>query len=131
MDPLNGYRKTGYRATRYRSSAPRSRRKLILFCRHPVAQERFARLLSKAGFEVVVSPELRQQNPESTTHQAMPASLAVLDCSDAQAAVEFVRMLRIKQPNLAVLALLPKLESPHTYSLLRLGVKGLWAYSKP
>jgi rhodanese-related sulfurtransferase len=70
MDPLNGYRKTGYRTTGYRSSAHRSRRKLILFCRHPVAQERFARLLSKAGFDVVVSPELRLQNPDNATHQA-------------------------------------------------------------
>jgi DNA-binding NarL/FixJ family response regulator len=125
MDPLNGYRTTGYR-----SSAHRGRRKLILFCRHPVAQERFARLLSKAGFDVVVSPELRLQNPDNATHQTAPASLVILDCGDAEAAVEFVRILRIKQPNLPVLVLLPKLEGPHTYSLLRLGVKGLWTYSQ-
>ena len=125
MDPLNGYRTTGYR-----SSAHRSRRKLILICRHPVAQERFVRLLSKAGFDVMVSPELRLQNPDNATHQSAPASLVILDCSDAEAAVEFVRILRIKQPNLPVLVLLPKLEGPHTYSLLRLGVKGLWAYSQ-
>jgi len=131
MDPLNHHRTAGYRTAGYRSSAHRSRRNLILFCRHPVAQERFVRLLSKAGFEVVVSPELRLQTPDNAIHPATPASLAVLDCGDAEAAVEFVRVLRIKQPNLAVLALLPKLEGPHTYSLLRLGVKGLWAYSKP
>jgi DNA-binding NarL/FixJ family response regulator len=125
MDPLNGNRTTGDR-----SSTRRSRRKLILFCRHPVAQERFARRLSKAGFEVVVSPELRLQNPDNAARQAAPASLAVLDCSDAEAAVEFVRTLRIKQPSLPVLVLLPKLEGPHTYALLRLGVKGLWAYSQ-
>jgi len=130
MDPLNHHRTAGYRTTGDRSSAHRSRRKLILFCRHPVAQERFARLLSKAGFDVVVSPELRLQNPDSATHQSAPASLVILDCSDAEAAVEFVRILRIKQPNLPVLVLLPKLEGPHTYSLLRLGVKGLWAYSQ-
>ncbi len=130
MDPLNHHRTAGYRTTGYRSSAHRSRRKLILFCRHPVAQERFVRLLSKAGFEVVVSPELRLQNQDNA-HQATPASLVILDCSDAEAAVEFVRILRIKQPSLPVLVLLPKLESPHTYSLLRLGVKGLWAYSQP
>jgi len=130
MDPLNGYRKTGSRTTGDRSSPHRSRRKLILFCRHPVAQERFARLLSKAGFDVAVSPELRLQNPDNATHEATPATLVILDCSDPEAAVEFVRILRIKQPSLPVLVLLPKLEGPHTYSLLRLGVKGLWAYSQ-
>jgi DNA-binding NarL/FixJ family response regulator len=121
MDPLNHHRTASYR-----SSAHRSRRKLILYCRHPVAQERFVRLLSKAGFDVVVSPELRLQSPDNAT----PASLVILDCSDAEAAVEFVRILRIKLPNLPVLVLLPKLEGPHTYSLLRLGVKGVWAYSQ-
>jgi DNA-binding NarL/FixJ family response regulator len=126
MNPLNHHRTAGDR-----SSAHRSRHKLILYCRHPVAQERFTRLLSKAGFDVVVSPELRLQSPDNATHQAAPASLATLDCSDAEAAVEFVRTLRIKQPSLPVLVLLPKVEGPHTYSLLRLGVKGLWAYSQP
>jgi len=79
---------------------------------------------------VVVSPELRLQNPDNAPDHATPASLVILDCSDAEAAVEFVRILRIKQPNLPVLVLLPKLEGPQAYSLLRLGVKGLWAYSQ-
>ncbi|MGA2905522.1 MAG: response regulator transcription factor [Candidatus Korobacteraceae bacterium] len=120
MDPLTGYR----------SSTHRSRRKLTLFCRHPVAQERFGRLLSKAGFDVVVSSELRLQNSDSPAHQATPASLVILDCSDAEAAVEFVHILHIQQPNLPILVLLPKLEGPHTYSLLRLGVKGVLAYGQ-
>ena len=37
----------------------RTRRKLFLFCPHPIAQERFTRLLRRTEFEVVLSPEFR------------------------------------------------------------------------
>jgi DNA-binding NarL/FixJ family response regulator len=118
MDPLSSNR----------IPAHRSRRKLLLFCQHPVAQQRFANLLSKAGFEVVVSPELRLPHSQAPAGETAPAKLVILDCCDPEAAHEFVRRLHVEQPDLAVLVLLPRLEGPHIYSLLRLGVKGVVAY---
>jgi DNA-binding NarL/FixJ family response regulator len=119
MDPLSSNR----------TPARRSRQKLVLFCQHPVAQQRFARLLSKAGFDVVVSPELCLPHLEAPTQTAQ-ARLVILDCCDPEAAREFLRRLHVEQPDLAVLVLLPKLEDPQIYSLLRLGVKGVLAYSQ-
>jgi two-component system, NarL family, response regulator LiaR len=120
MDPLNPSR----------SSSHRNKRKLLLFCQHPVAEERFLRLLNKAGFEVVVSSELRWPAATALVADTATASLVVLDCSDVEAALDFLRGLRAEQPRLPVLALLPKLQSSHTYPLLRLGVKGVLAYSQ-
>src|SRR5579875_2940778 len=117
MDPLRSNR----------PHALPNRRKLLLFCQHPVAQQRFARLLSKAGFDVVVSPELRLPRPP---HETTPAQLVILDGCEPTAARDFVRRLRTQQPDLAVLVLLPRLEDPQIYSLLRLGVKGVLAYSQ-
>lgn len=115
MDPLRSNR----------IPAHRSRQKLLLFCQHPVAQQRFASLLSKAGFEVMVSPELRLPDPQSSAGETR---LVILDCCDLEAAHEFVRRLHVEQPDVAVLVLLPRLEGPHIYALLRLGVKGVVAY---
>lgn len=120
MDPLRSNRTPAYR----------SRRKLLLFCQHPVAQQRFTGLLSKAGFDVVVSPELRLPHPQAPTQVTAPARLVILDCCDPEAAREFLRRLHVEQPDLAVLVLLPRLEDPQIYSLLRLGVKGVLAYSQ-
>ena len=69
MDPLPNYR----------SSAHRSRRKALLFCQHPVAQERFLRLLSRAGFDIAPHAQLRQLSSE-----AVNSKLAVVDCSDLE-----------------------------------------------
>jgi DNA-binding NarL/FixJ family response regulator len=58
------------------------------------------------------------------------ANLAIIDSSDADSALEFIRRLRCEQPQLPVLVLLRKLEGAQTYSLLRLGVKGVLSYSQ-
>ncbi len=116
MDPLNGHR----------SSAHRNHRKLLLFCQHPVAQERFVRLLSKAGFEVRVNSELRLPGSEA----GRPALLAVVDCSDMESSLEFIRGLRLQHCQLPVLVLLPKLHGAQSYAFLRVGVKGMLAYNQ-
>jgi len=118
------------RLTDHRSPVRRVQRRVFLLCQHPVAQERFHRLLSKSGFEVVVSSELRWPASKIAAHDPTPASLIVLDSSDREAALQVLRSLRIEQPSLPVLVLLPKLESSYTYSLLRLGVKGVLFYSQ-
>jgi len=106
-----------------RPPAHRTRRKAHLFCRHPVAQERFLGLLTRAGFDVVLHHQLHL--PEQADNNRRPASLAVIDGSDLEPAVEFVRTLRTRQPKLPILVLLPKVSGSKTYSLLRLGVKGV------
>ena len=106
----------------------RTRRKLFLFCPHPIAQERFTRLLKRTEFEVVLSPEFRLPQDAAAALDATPAWLAVVDASDLVTSLEFVRMLRIEQRTVHVLVLLPKLEDSATYPLLRLGVKGLLTY---
>lgn len=117
MDPL----------TNDRSPVHRSRRKALLFCQHPVAQERFERLLTRAGFEVAVHSQLRLPSPE-TGKNGHAISFAVVDCSDPDSCLEFIRSLHLKQPQLPVLALLPKLHPAQTFALLRLGVKGVLSY---
>lgn len=119
MDPL----------TNDRSPVHRSRRKALLFCQHPVAQERFQRLLTRAGFEVAVHPQLRVPNP-ATAKNGHAVSLAVVDCSDPDSCLEFISDLRHKQPQLPVLALVPKLHPSQTFALLRLGVKGVLSYGQ-
>lgn len=115
MDPLTNDR-----------TAHRNRRKAHLFCRHPVAQDRFVRLLTRAGFEVVSHHQLRL--PEPAGSNTRTAALAVVDCSDLEPSLEFVRTVRAHQPKLPVLVLLPKVSGPRIYSLLRLGVKGVVSY---
>jgi DNA-binding NarL/FixJ family response regulator len=112
--------------TNHRSPAHRSRRKALLFCRHPVAQERFLRLLTRAGFDVVLQPQPHLSDPAGGNPHA--AALAVIDCSDPEPSLEFVRTLRARQPKLPILVLLPKVSGSRTYSLLRLGVKGVLPY---
>ena len=119
MDPL----------TNDRSPVHRSRRKALLFCQHPVAQERFLRLLSRAGFEVAVHSQLRLPKP-ATAKNGHSFSLAVVDCSDSDSCLEFISDLRHKQAQLPVLALLPKLHPSPTFGLLRLGVKGVLSYGQ-
>ena len=119
MDPL----------THDRSPVHRSRRKALLFCQHPVAQERFQRLLTRAGFEVAVHSHLRLPNPACGKNGHAP-SLAVVDCSDPDSCLEFVRSLRRERPQFPVLALLPKLHPAHTFALLRFGVKGVLSYGQ-
>jgi len=115
--------------TNVRSPAPRSRRRALLYCQHPVAQERFSRLLDRAGFDLAMHSQLRLPNPDParSTH---PVALAIVDCSDLESAVQFIRVLRLERPQLAVLALLPKLHHVPTYTLLRLGVKGVLSYGQ-
>jgi DNA-binding NarL/FixJ family response regulator len=115
--------------TNDRSPVHRSRRKALLFCQHPVAQERFLRLLTRAGFEVVVHSQLRLPTP-ATGKNGHSVSLAVVDCSDPDSCLEFVGNLRHKQAQLPVLALLPKLHPSPTFALLRLGVKGVLSYGQ-
>lgn len=119
MDPLSNDR----------SPVHRSRCKAILFCQHPVAQERFLRQLTRAGFEVAVHSQLRLPNLTAAKN-GHTCSLAVVDCSTPDSCLEFVDDLRHKQPQLPVLALVPKLHPSHTFALLRLGVKGVLCYSQ-
>lgn len=119
MDPLSNDR----------SPVHRSRRKALLFCQHPVAQERFLRLLTRAGFDAAVHSQLRLPNPAAAKN-GHAVSLAVVDCSDPDSCLEFVGDLRHKQPQLPVLALVPKLHPSHTFALLRLGVKGVLSYGQ-
>ncbi len=116
--------------TRIRSNAHRAKRRLYLFCRHPIAQDRFLRLLKRSEFHIVVSCELRlpQPNPDMEPSESTMENLAVIDGSDAKTTLEFVRSLHFEQSGLHVLVLLPKLEDSVTYPLLRLGVKGLLEY---
>lgn len=84
------------------------------------------RLLTRAGFDVVIHPQLPLLNP--TAGHPRTATLAVIDCSDLEPALEFVRSLRARHPKLPILVLLPKVSGSKTYSLLRLGVKGVLSY---
>jgi DNA-binding NarL/FixJ family response regulator len=113
--------------TNDRSPVHRSRRKALLFCQHPVAQERFLRLLTRAGFEVAIHAQLRLPNPEIGRNGR---AVAVVDCSDPDSCLDFVRSLRRERPQFPVLALLPKLHPSHTFALLRFGVKGVLPYSR-
>lgn len=116
MDPL----------INHRPPAHRNRRKALLFCRHPVAQERFLRLLTRAGFDVGTRHQFHVPDP-ADKHPRI-AALAVIDCSDLEPSVEFVRTLRTRQPKLPILVLLPKVSGSKTYSLLRLGIRGVLPY---
>ena len=116
MDPL----------INHRPPAHRNRQKVLLFCRHPVAQERFLRLLTRAGFDVVTHHQFHLPDP-AEKHPRV-AALVVIDCSDLEPSVEFVRTLRTRQPKLPILVLLPKVSGSKTYSLLRLGIRGVLPY---
>src|SRR5271157_1751582 len=113
-----------------RSTARQSRRKLFLFCSHPVAQEQFSRLLKRTDFDVVLCRELLLPEAGAEAFDAEQPCLAVIDASDVIANLEFVRMLRLEQRTVHLLVLLPKLEDSVTSPLLRLGVKGLLTYQQ-
>ena len=115
---------------RTRSTTRPSRRKLFLFCRHPVAQEQFTRLLKRTDFHVVLCRELLLPEAGAEAFDADEPCLAVVDASDIIATLEFVRMLRLEQRTAHLLVLLPKLEDSVTSPLLRLGVKGLLTYQQ-
>jgi DNA-binding NarL/FixJ family response regulator len=115
--------------TRSRNHARHAKATLYLFCQHPVAQERFLRLLKRTEFQVVAKSELRLpefgvDNSDVPVHD----NLAIIDGSDVPATLEFVRKLHFEQSGLHLLVLLPKLDDAITYPLLRLGVKGLLSY---
>jgi DNA-binding NarL/FixJ family response regulator len=115
--------------TNDRPPVHRSRRKALLFCQHPVAQERFLRLLTRAGFDVAVHSQMCVPNPAGAKN-GHAVSLAVVDCSDTGSCLEFLRSLRREHSQLPVLALVPKLHPSQTYALLRLGVKGALSYGQ-
>ena len=119
MDPLSNDR----------SPVQRSRRRALLFCQHPVAQERFQRLLGRAGFDVAVhsKPRLPRSAIGRNGHSV---SLAVVDCGDPASSLEFLSVLRREHPRLPVLVLLPKVHPAQAFALLRLGVKGLLSYGQ-
>jgi DNA-binding NarL/FixJ family response regulator len=116
--------------TRTRGNAHRAKRKLYLFCKHPIAQDRFLKLLKRSEFHIVVSCELRlpQPDPDIETSESTAENLAVIDGSDAKTTLEFVRRLHFEHSGLHLLVLLPELEDSVSYPLLRLGVKGLLRY---
>src|SRR5271166_2079034 len=115
---------------RTRSTTRRSRRKLFLFCRHPVAQQQFTRLLKRTDFDVILCRELLLPEAGAEAFDAEQPCLAVIDASNVIATLEFVRMLRLEQRSVHLLVLLPKLEDQVTSPLLRLGVKGLLTYQQ-
>jgi DNA-binding NarL/FixJ family response regulator len=115
---------------RTRSTTRRCRRKLFLFCSHPIAQEEFARLLKRTDFDIVLCGELLLPEGQTVAFDAEQTCLAVIDASDVIASLEFVRMLRFEQRTVHLLVLLPKLEDSVTSPLLRLGVKGLLTYQQ-
>jgi DNA-binding NarL/FixJ family response regulator len=78
----------------------------------------------------MVSSELRLEKVSLPADDPSAANLVILDCSDAGAALDFVRRLHDEHPQLPVLVLLPKVENSHIYPLLRLGVKGMLTYSQ-
>ncbi len=116
--------------TRSGSVTRRLKPRVFLFCPHPVAQQRFQHLLSRTGFDIVVSRELRLSGPEFQTPDVAQTGLAVIDGDDLRATLELVRTLRSKQNGLPLLVLLPTLEDSVAYSLLRLGVKGMLTYDQ-
>jgi len=115
---------------RVRSTPPQSRRKLFLFCSHPMAQEQFARLLRHHEFDVLLCPELMLPEVGAEAFDAREPCLAVIDASDVMATLEFVRRLRLEQRTVHSLVLLPKLDDTIASPLLRLGVKGLVTYEQ-
>jgi DNA-binding NarL/FixJ family response regulator len=113
---------------RTRSTIRRIRRKLFLFCGHPVAQEEFTRVLKHSDFDIVLCREWLLPETDAEGVDGERPALVVIDASDVIATLEFVRMLRLEQRAVYLLVLLPKLEEAVTSPLLRLGVRGLLTY---
>lgn len=103
--------------------------KALLFCGHPVAQQEFARLLQRAELQVAtLDPHLLLARAAALT--SAHAQLAVVDGSDLSLASQCVRAIRVADPALPLLAVMPALEDIVTFPLLRLGVKGLVTYEQ-
>ncbi len=113
-----------------RSNGRRTRRKVLLFCKHPVAQQKFLRLLGRSDFDVAVAPEFQLPESDAKDSATISAEVAVIDGSDPEATLKFVRLLHFERHSLHMLVLLPKLEDCLTHPLLRLGVKGVLAYEQ-
>jgi DNA-binding NarL/FixJ family response regulator len=113
---------------RIRSTIRRGRRKLFLFCSHPVAQEEFTRMLKHTDLVIVVCRERLLPETSAAAVDGERPCLVVLDASDVIASLEFVRMLRLGRRSVHLLVLLPKLDEAVTFPLLRLGVRGLLTY---
>ncbi len=115
-----------------RDNSRHTKATLYLFCRHPVAQERFLRLLKRTGFQIVATSEFLLPNTGNSSADPPgtlpPGDLIVIDGSDVAMTLEFVRKLHFEQSGLHLLVLLPKFDDAITYPLLRLGVKGLLSY---
>ncbi len=111
-------------------SLARSRRRLFLFCNHPVAQEQFTRLLKRGNFDIILCREWTVPDTYAQAFDAEQPCLVVVDASDVVATLEFVRALRMEQRNVHLLVLLPQLEDSVTSALLRLGVKGVLTYEQ-
>ena len=103
------------------------RRRLLLFCKHPLARERFKTLLLRCGFEVVAVPELAVSGAAGTTRHV---SLAIIDASESQATRALVHALHKERPQLPLLVLLPEIKDHSAFPLLRLGVKGVLPYDQ-
>ena len=115
-------------SARTRTKARHFRRRLFLFCTHPVAQEQFTRLLGRTDFPVQLCRELQLPEDGADCFDAEDPCLAVIDASDLLSTLEFIRMLRLEQRTVNLLVLLPALDEAVTSPLLRLGVKGLVTY---
>ncbi len=113
-----------------RNTAQRSRRKVFLFCSHPVAQQQFLRLLKRSDLNLVLCHEWLIPEVGVQDFDAERPCLVIVDGNDMIATLEFIRMLRLEQRNVNLLVLLPKLEDPVTSPLLRLGVKGVLSYQQ-
>ena len=109
-----------------RNSARRGKKKLLLFCSHRVAQERFAKSLRRSAFDVVVRDELCLFE---TPADVPVAAVGVVDCNDLNATLEFARSVRFEPGVLSLVVLLPELNDASAFALLRLGVKGLLPYA--
>src|SRR5580704_12542220 len=114
--------------TRTRSISRQAKPTLYLYCQHPVAEERFLRLLKRSSFQIVSSVEFVPPESAGEAAPAVQGNLVVIDGSDVKRTLEFVRTLHFEQSGLHMLVLLPVLEDAVTYPLLRLGVKGLLLY---
>ncbi len=103
--------------------------KLFLFCDHPLAREQFTHLLKGSEFDIVTPSELRLPDMGVEGSSASPR-LAIVDASNAAAALEFIRTVRAQHHPVNLLVLLPSFDDSVTFSLLRLGVKGLLTYAQ-
>jgi len=123
--------------TRNRNHRRGYKPKVFLFCRHPLAQEQFTRLLKHGEFDVALQRDLQlADGAASALDSAVDAvdneapSLWVIDGNESTAALEFLHTLQTQRRAVHLLVLLPALDELLTSRLLRLGVKGLLTYQQ-